>query len=392
LKAPDLREIIGVSTDAAERLSGVSGGAILYIIDEASAPSFTEAMFQALVGNTAGSGIVRIVMISNPTRATGSPFYLAFTDRKDFWHCIHVNTEDVALWCDARGVTIPGIANGARLRQWAEEYGGRDSPFYRVRVRGEFLLNEAGRAFPLDIITAAQLRHVDAPEDGVLHIGLDPAGPGLGGDETAFALVRGWKHVSTFTFSGLSEDATIEHLLALLRTHRKSIEVPQVMIDSEGPIGHSLTIRLRAIANGVLADKAFDVFGIRASGGAQREPQSYDRVRDELLANLRRWLDDGGAILSDHMLEQELHTIVWSQNVNGLLKATAKEDIREALHRSCDRLDALALAVWRHGRQAPSAEDQGAEPTTDYDIYGRGEASRTFDPYAGVGVFGRSGE
>lgn len=344
-RSEDGREIFGITARDIESFAGVSGGAMLFICDEASA--LLQPKAEALEGNRAGSGMQRMAWISNPTRAEG-PFFDAFNAKKQFWSLFHLSSEDVAKEQRDTGEEVPGMANARRIEQWAEEYG-RDSPFYRVRVLGEFLLNEGGKAITLHMIQTSQDGWNDAEEEGLLKVGLDPAGPGDCGDETAFAITRGSKLLALFTFHGLTEDGIIEHLRGLLQTYREGSEIPEVTVDSEGPIGASLFVRLRGIANTLEEKnpaKAFLVFGVRASFPARREPQIYDRIRDELIANLARWMRDGGTIPKDHKLEVELHAADWIGQVNGKLKLTAKEDIREKIGRSPDRRDALALAVW----------------------------------------------
>lgn len=359
-QSDDGREIRGGTAREIESLAGVSGGAQLFIVDEASA--LVEQKAQAIEGNRAGAGVQRVLYLSNPTRAEG-PFFEAFHARKNFWRGFEVNSENVAAWHAGHRAEIaawqeraglevtgelPGVVTQRRIEQWREEYGV-DSPFYRVRVKGEFLLNEGGKAITLHMIAAAQAAwHDGGDEEGELSIGVDPAGPGLGGDETAFAPVRGRRQLALFSSHGLTEDAIIEQLMGMLSTFRRRDEGPRVVIDSEGPIGSALFYRLRAIAEGIKdPQKRFDVHGIRASLPASREPLVYDRIRDELVANLARWLRDGGAIVSDHKLEQELHAAEWISQVSGKLKLTAKDEIRDKLGRSPDRRDALALAVWQ---------------------------------------------
>lgn len=382
-RATDGREIFGITARDIESMAGVSGGAMLFLVDEASALAQSKA--EALEGNRAGSGMQRMVWISNPTRAEG-PYFEAFHAHKAYWATFHWNSEDVAAWQVANDTEIPGAANAQRIAQWAEEYG-RKSPFYLVRVKGDFLLHEGGKAITLHMILQAQAAWADAEEDGELSIGLDPAGPGEGGDDTAFCLRRGRKVIGLFAFTAINEDSIVEHLLGFLRTYRRYGEVPRVVVDSEGPIGGALFGRLRVIAEGTSPEKRFEVFGVRASLPARREPIMYERTRDELVANLARWLNDGGAIPKDHKLEVELHAADWHGQLNGKLKLTAKLDIKQKIGRSPDRRDALALAVWAPVDYSTMLEEQvraAAHAPPTQRVYEQA-ADRVFDPYAGLG-------
>ena len=123
-------------------------------------------------------------------------------------------------------------------------------------------------------------------------------------------------------------------------------------------------------------------------------------MRDELAANLSAWLpkrgadglweDDGGAILPDHKLAQELYAPTWIGMPNkamGGLKVSSKDDQRDVLGRSPDRADALALAVWEPLSLRVEQEDGEARPAThdEYEqAHGMGYRRGGEDVYAGA--------
>lgn len=384
IQSPDQREIRGLTVKDVEALAGISGES-LFICDEAS--HMPHGIAEAVEGNLIGGG--KLIWISNPTRTEG-PFYDVFhnPDKGRFWKTFHIDSEAVAKWCHSQGVTIKGVANHDTIREWAEEWG-RDHPFFVVRVAGKFLRHEAGRIITLGDIELAQAAWAEAPESGDLSIGVDPAGPGDGGDEWGFCVTRGAKVLAMFVRLGLSEDAGVEYIRGLLSTHRRGAEIPRVMVDSDGPIGSSLWGRLRGIGEALLTKRpgdAFEAWGVKASHYAKREPQMYERVREELWANGARWLREGGAIPTDHKLATELHAPVWLSQVSGKLKVTPKSELREVLGRSPDRADAFLLSVWspfaREARdvradEVPAPAYVGAEPQ-EY-------RERPEDPYAGGG-------
>jgi phage terminase large subunit len=382
-RATDGREIFGITARDIESMAGVSGGAMMFLVDEASALPDTKA--EALEGNRAGSGTQRMAWISNPTRAEG-PFFEAFHSKAEFWTTFHLSSEEVAQWQVANDVTVPGAANLGRIEGWREEYGV-DSPFYTVRVKGNFLLHETGKVVSLHVITQAQDRYGDAPDEGPLSIGIDPAGEGVGGDETAFAIVRGVKLIGLFAFRGVSEDAIIEHLSSFLETYRQGEETPRVTVDSEGPIGARLYWRLRARAEKLRSENpraGFTCFGCRASLPATREPRHYERTREELWASLAKWLRDEGAIPKDHKLAQELHAPSWLGTVQAKMKITPKPELRELLGRSPDRAEGLALAVWAPSRWAAEGQESAPSATPSDDFY---QAPPEIDQYAASDVW-----
>jgi phage terminase large subunit len=367
-RASDMRQIVGFTARDAEAVAGISGENLLYIVDEAS--GVPDVIFEAMEGNRAGGA--RLVLISNPTRTEGE-FYRSHTEKalvvhddgktSGFYKAIHVSSEDTPNATSGRKL-IPGLA----MAEWIEEKRaewGVDSPLYKVRVRGEFVENEDGKILSVHALLEAETRWKETPDDGRLHIGIDPAGPGLGGDESAFVLRRGRKMLGLFTFRGLTAQGHVGHLLGFLRDHSTEREQrPIVAVDREGPIGAELSGTLAALLERPEHRDAFVLVPVRASDRAIREPHLYDRVRDELWASLARWISEGGAILEDARLSKELHAPEWIGQVTGRLKATPKDEIRKALGRSPDRADALALAVWEPAfvRAAASPPDAAPPP------------------------------
>ena len=398
-RAEDGREIFAGGARDIEGLAGQSGGAQFFIVDEAS--HLPQSKYEAILGNMSGHGVQRFAAAGNPVRAEG-PFYEWFHGQREHWATFALSSVEVAEWQAARNLAIPGLARLGTLEAWKEEWG-EDSPFYVIRVRGEFLLNETGHVISMEKILQAQERWNDAADVGPLSIGLDPAGPGIAGDESVFAIVRGKKCLALFAFRGLTDDGHLTHLRSLITTYRRGDEPVSVTVDSEGPIGGKLFAKLRAVAENLRTVKpaeAFSVFGVKASDKARRWPQHYDRVRDELAANLAAWLprrgtdglweDEGGAIPMDHKLAQELYAPVWIGMPNkplGGLKVSSKDDQRDVLGRSPDRADALALAVWRpSGPSVGEVVPVPVAPPRDAQ-----EAAWAFDQQAGADHWWPSG-
>lgn len=385
LRSEDFREIVGFTAREAEAVAGVSGKNLLYILDEAS--GIPDAIFEAIEGNRAGGA--RIVMFSNPTRTEGE-FYAAFDAKKDFYRTIQISSEETPNVRLGREV-IPGLAT----KEWVEEKKlewGEDSPLYKIRVKGQFVLAEDGKVLSVHAITESEKRWRDEADDFAaiaapprLHIGIDPAGPGVGGDESAFALRRGYRMLGVIPFRALTEEAHLVHLLGMIKAHSSPRELPPIVkIDREGNVGARVYGMLRAHLDARASDvrSPFELVGVRSSERAVREPTIYDRVRDELWANLAQWIREGGAIVEDAKLAKELHAPEWIGQVSGRMKITPKEDLRKALGRSPDRADALGLAVWdvpslsepKHGA-ADEDDDDGAE--------GGAYALPEIDPYGG---------
>jgi len=379
LKSDDFREIVGFTAKEAEAVAGVSGQHLLYLIDEAS--GVPDAIFEAIEGNRAGGA--KLVLVGNGTRNEGE-FFEAFTSKSQLYKTIRVSSETTPNAVSGR-VVVPGLAT----REWIEEKKiewGEESPLYRVRVKGEHAINEAGKIFSLHAIGEAEKRWHETPEAGRLFVGIDPAGESGSGDETVFVARRGLRMLLLRAHTGLTAEAHLTHLLALLVPPLVlPRETPVVCIDADGSIGARLDGVLRGYLDQPENAGAFELVSVRGSDRAIRKPRVYDRNRDALAANLEDWFRDGGAILEDAKLERELHALEWTQAVNGRLKVTSKEELRKTLGRSPDRYDGLALSVWEPlslrdpGELTPSAQQALAQVDP--------RSATTLDPWKGAALW-----
>jgi phage terminase large subunit len=384
LRSNDLREISGHTTKEAEAISGVSGAALLYLVDEAS--GLPQELAEAIEGNMA-AGTCKFVMISNPTQTDGY-FFDAFHEKKEFWTRLQINSEDIAREIGHR--QIPGMVNPEKLARWREEWGS-ESPFYLVRVCGKFLTKEAGKVVTLALLSDALAIWPATPDDegDTLDVGLDIAGAGR--DLTAYAFVRGCKLLAPpATFANLSDDQIIDHFFTLMRQHRKPDDRVRLKLDAEGAQGSRMATRFAGIAESVKynTERAFEFCAVRASLPA-RQRQMYGTIRDELYANFVSWLQGGGALPpGDPKLEAEIHFGDWQSVQVGaamerrtVWKAPRGDDYRDRLKRSPDRLSSVLLAVW-----VPpvwSTDEESASPQLDpYErAHGAFRRGQQMDPY-----------
>ena len=375
IKAKDGREIVGFTAKEPEAVAGISGANLLYLVDEAS--GIADEIFEAIEGNRAGGG--RVVMISNPTRNEGR-FFDAFHGKADFYRTVSISSEETPN-ATGKGTPIRGLAGRNWIDEMKSEYG-EDSAFYAVRVRGQFATHEEGKVCSLHLITEAESRWEDTPAEGPLRIGVDPAGDSDASDETLFAARRGKKQIAIVPHRGLDAHRIVEELLVVLRDLRRPREKPAVIVDSEG-LGFKVYQLLSEHLDKNPED--FHLVRVRASERATREPTRYDRVRDELWANGRDWLRDGGALMADPKQSREIHAPSWHDHVGGTRKVTPKLELRKALGRSTDRADAWLLSCWEPmvllpENDAPTAAAKPYDPYAEEDLDDRvGEIS----PYGG---------
>lgn len=383
LKFEDGREIVGFSGGEAEAVAGLSSPNLLVVFDEASGRNF-DRVYEGIVGNMAGGG--RLWIISNPTRTRGQ-FHAIFHSSSSVYHCLHVSAFDSPNVKAGRTV-VAGLADQQFIDDAREEFGER-SPFYRARVLGEFPEAEEGAIFTLEDLEAAVERDEKAKADGPLRVGVDVAGETGTGDESAFAVRRGPKILALHARRGLTPDGHVAEVLGIIANFGNRAEKPRVLIDIEGEPGAKVWGAFLAYVEGhrnpQTGEPPFELVGVRASERAQREPKTYDRVRDELVGCLAAWVRDGGALPKDGKLAAELVTLRWIPHPSGRTKLLGKDKIREIIGRSPDRADAVALCTWEFGTiGAVAAATSSPQPDAH-----EARTDRVFDPYGADRAFRR---
>lgn len=376
------REIRGVSGREIEALAGLSGNLFTWI-DEAS--HLPEGKAQAFAGNTLGGGFR--LLTSNPTRNAG-PFWDAFHNHEDFWQTFHIDGEDVADWQEREGIRIPYVISREKIEEFRLLYGV-ESPFWILRVKGDWLLYEEGKIIKMASIIEAQTRYAAAVDDGVTSIGYDPAGvTDDRGDWHVWTIVRGTRLVASHKKRGLEIEAAVAETLGVINLYRREGEFPILQIDIDG-VGGPVAARLLDEAQRRERHdprNAFKAYGVKPSSPRTRNPKMHARVRDELWWGLAEWLKTGAIPPGDSHLEAELYAPSWELQATGAIKATDKADLRNILGRSTDSADALALAV-RNPQPWSVTHDTTTSPPQPVakNIYEQAaQQGRIFDPYQGV--------
>lgn len=370
----DFAEIKGYTAREAEAVAGTSGGAIMYLLDEAS--GIEENIFQAIQGNLAGGNAWQL-MISNPTRADGT-FYDAFHSKslesmgRRGWVGFHIaSTESPNItgeWHD-HGAKIPGLADDDWVEMMADEWG-EDSPVYGVRVRGDFAAAEDGKIFPLAMLQDSEERWKEKPDtpsyveaSGRLWIGVDPAGAGAQGDESVFCARRGKRVLGFVNRRGIQAEMHLAIILEMISTYNvRGPHLPVVVLDAAGDVGDKVLKVLRQHSE--QESPAFELSVLRVSDAPHRQPLVYYSLRDEIVANARQWMRDGGAIPLVIKLEQDLHSLEYSSDVKDRLKVSHKDELRKLLGRSPDHGDAFTYSCWEARRFRVDEIDIMTKPPT----------------------------
>lgn len=393
LESADFRMVTGFAASDGVANQGMSGVNQFYFTDEST--GIDDEIFHAILGNCAGGG--RVAMFSNPTRLDGF-FHDAFEQGSSF-HCITIPSTDSPN-VKAGRMVIPGLADREYVEDAKRDWGEKSS-LYAVHVLGQFPRHETGKIINLHMIDASQkawVAWVDAMADdpsiqdeGRLYLGVDCAGATGKGDDSTFAVRRGKRILSLTAQSGLTEDAHIIHILGLISEYRTNPreEVPVVVLDRDGDIGWKVHQKVQEYLARHPGQFIYQPF---RGSDAPRQPEVYGTTRDELWANLERWLREGGMVPPDLKLAKELHAPSWliPSGDRERMKVTPKKELRKILGRSTDRADAVGMACYEAsplalGYAIPSPHNQQAAQTaTPYDW------ERSMDPYRGMDLLERN--
>jgi phage terminase large subunit len=336
-------------------LAGVHALGVLYLIDEAS--GVPEAVFEPIEGGLTDP-LSMVFLIFNPTKSDG---FAMETHRKnrDMWICLHWDGEVLR-----REKLQP--ENYGRFNWFNEdiqiELGkkyGKDSDFYRVRVKGEPPQQAGDSLIHFDAVMQAAERNIEIHESDPLVVGVDVGGPERGGDPSVVIPMRGpkvlaiheYREMDGTAMGRLAADHLKEHLLGLPTSVQWALGVDVI------GIGRSVYDHLRNI------EKIAKLYRIDVSNKPIDE-NGYHRLRDQIYWELREafmttkeiaiWYERKGHRYVDDELVAELTTIKWRE-VDGKTKVQGKGESSGIPHvpplaKSPNKADALAMAwyLYKH--------------------------------------------
>jgi hypothetical protein len=297
-----------------EALQGLHAKYVLILVDEA--PGVAEAIFEAARGALASEGSF-VVMTGNPTRLEGL-FYESHHKLKPMWGTLQVNGEDVPLQSK--------LFRDELIHQY-----GRDSNVYRVRVQGEFPLEESDSVIPMHLCEAAIVR--DVKPHGSQVWGVDVAR--FGGDRTVLI-----KRVANATlephisWSGMDTMQSAGKVLAEWKNTLPENRPGTIFVDVIG-VGGGVLDRLLELD--------LPAVGVNVAESASIDDK-YSRLRDELWFRARRWLEKRDCkLFRDDVLVAELSLPKYSYTSTGKIKVESKDEMKKRLPRSPDVADAFCL-------------------------------------------------
>jgi hypothetical protein len=330
LQFKDGREIVGRTTNDADRFSGISGD-ILIIADEAS--GIPEDIFEAIEGVLAGGG--SFLMISNPTRTSGT-FHASHTTARDEWHTIRISSEE-----------SPNVTQGKQLvkglatRGWIEKrrkIWGIGSPIYDVRVEGKFSSDASNAAVPQHLIatSANGWDPEEEPSAEALRIGVHVAR--FGDEDSVIFPIRGKRAEPLEAISGANPAKITPRVIDMVEKLRRRGESVSVVVDTLGA-GAQVIASLRAAR-----DLGIDVLEFDPRADA-RDSRRYGSAQAEALFSVADWMTAGGTFPGDPELEEDLAGLVYLYDGSGRRIISSEIAAKRDIGRAPSRAYAFALAM-----------------------------------------------
>jgi len=287
---------------------------IILVMDEGSA--IDDAIWEVAEGalTDANTEIIWLVF-GNPTRNVGR-FRECFRRDSKYWDHAHIDSR-----------TVEGT-NKKLFDRWAEQYG-EDSDFFRVRVRGMFPSSSSHQFYSTELVEKAQ-RVILKPEQfnfAPVIISVDPSWTGE--DEFVIGMRQGLNFRILATYAKNDNDIYMANIIARFETEYNA---KAVFIDG----GYGTGI----VSAGRTMNRNWQLVWFNEKSGR------LDCVnkRAEMHVLVREWLQAGGSIPEDDKdLYEELLAQETVATLDGKYKFIPKEDMKEIIRRSPNRLDALAI-------------------------------------------------
>jgi phage terminase large subunit len=372
------RQIIGISTDTPERLAGLAGPSMLFIIDEAS--GFADALYQAIEGNSAGGeddeedaddyetedalseqernwfAEAKILAIGNPTKTSGWFFDIFRTANPD-WACFTVSSEEspnITRVANDNGkypAKVPGLATRSWLLKMQRKYGPdhESHPVYMVRVMGLYPGHAANSVIALSDVEKAQKRGAlpwIPKAEGEVTLGVDVAR--FGDDDSVIASCVDDRVLPLDVFPDLDGPDLAAQVIRVATARRRGKGRVRVNLDG---IGVGVSCLDTIIRSDEVREGWLYVVNVQVSERADDEI-NYASLRSEIWFRCGEWLAAGGALPNDSELSRELLAPTYEVAAKSRLEVASKKAMKKILKKSPDRADAVCLAVYRGRRPA----------------------------------------
>lgn len=339
-----------------ENMQGFHEDNMLFIVDEAS--GVADVIMEAILGTLSGENN-KLLMLGNPTKTSGV-FYDSHTKDRALYKCHTVSSLNSKR------------TNKDNIKSLIRKYG-RDSNVVRVRVDGEFPLQEDDVFISLSMIEQCSSKQYTIPDEKrspYIMFGVDVAR--FGDDETIiYRNVRGKLEIVAER-RGQNLMATVGDIVKAYKDTLKAFPDYRgkvyVNIDDTG-LGGGVTDRLSEVKREQKLSQLV-VVPINAAEKIEtdtKEGKEAAEYYNNLTTHMWAWLRDliehkDIEIADDADTVAQLSTRKYFITSNGKIEVESKKEMKKRGLPSPDRGDAAALAVYlgkikKHTGSAPFISD-----------------------------------
>jgi phage terminase large subunit len=286
-----------------------------------------------------------IIQAGNPTSTQGL-LYESCTKASESWEIITITADPD----DPKRTPRVSVEHA---REMIKTYG-RDNPWVMATILGLFPPTGFNALLGPDDVDAAFARHynLDELQSAPIVLGGDVARQG--DDSSAIARRQGRQSFAIRTMRIPDTMVLAQQFIMEMQKYKAD----GMLVDETGGYGAGVIDAMRQMGH--------DVIGVQFGGRAS--DYRYFNKRSEMYFELAKWVKNGGALVEDRELKEELcaTTFVYQGDK---FRIVEKELIKDQIGRSPDRADALALTF-----AMPIAKKSA--------LAARGDKPVEHDPYA----------
>lgn len=329
---------VGLSTNDPIRFQGIHAPRVMIVLDEAT--GIPKGIWESAEGIAVG-GEDRMLAIGNPTDPSSE--FKRVCD-SPLWNRVVLSSEDHPNVLTGRNI-IPGAVTRGWISERIIDYGGRDTPLFRSRVRGLFPEQGDDMLISLSMVERARLRYAQRVAAGfdpkltnISCLGVDVAR--FGSDETVFSPLYIQEGLNPLlgemsARNGQDTMATVGQI--------RSMDPPKVGIDDAG-LGGGVTDRLNELYTEGMLGK-MEIVPVNAAERAN-DPEKFANRRAEMWWTIREELQfDRLDLPPDNKLEADLTNIKYKYDSRARIILESKDEVKKRLGRSPDRADAAGIAL-----------------------------------------------
>lgn len=306
------------TSDKPEALAGIHAARVLLVVDEAS--GVPEAVFKAAAGSMSTTNATT-VLIGNPTRNSGY-FFETHHVLADLWSRMVVS-------CVGNANVDPDYIEGIK-RQYGEE-----SNEYRIRVLGEFPLDDGSSYIARNEVDLAMDRTFEVAETMPEVWGLDVAR--MGGDRVSLTRRQGPVVHEVMAWKGKDIMGTVGVVKNLWDNTPFDKRPVEILVDAIG-MGAGVADRIMELGLPAVAVNVSESSGPLGAGA---------RLRDELWYRLKVALNDKAIALPfDEELAAEISTPTAEYLSSGRVKVEGKREMKRRGFASPDKADSVMLTLY----------------------------------------------